>query len=244
MALVNMLTYILTFRSYHILQAPERESQGITWMAVPHLPTCHPGSEITFSGSHDVESLRTESTYGNTGRLVTKPSVGKTQVLLSPSRQKNGQVTISVPVSPSAHAPLFPCGISLHNSHQDNMKKKKRNRATEFSGRKIIQPCLTATWPPIVSKLLVSFVPSLSSLQSIRSTPQNGKRWSWCSMTPPSALQSILNASSSCRRRCLLMLVPRPKGPGPNGAYRQRDCEADISRCAVALAVFAVSGDL
>ena len=40
------------------------------------------------------------------------------------------------------------------------------------------------------------------------------------------------------------MLVPRPKGEGPNGGYRQRDYEADISPCVAALAVFAVFGDL
>jgi hypothetical protein len=89
MALVRLITYTLTFGSYHTpLQAPEKQISrnhvdGCT------LPTPYRLWDY-FSGSHDVESgwVRAQWTHRQIGRLVTRPSVDKMQVLQLPSRQK------------------------------------------------------------------------------------------------------------------------------------------------------------
>jgi hypothetical protein len=122
MALVNLLTYMLTFRTYHIAQAPGSKSQEITRTAVPRLPT------IQDLGLLVLDRMRWKvyapNGYGHTVRLVTRPSIGEmqaTSTTITTDERKSNQLHFSNPKR--SNAPI-PCVISLHNSHQDNTNKE------------------------------------------------------------------------------------------------------------------------
>jgi hypothetical protein len=188
MALVNLLTYTLTFRTYHIAQAPGSKPQEVTRTVVPRLPTIQDlGLPVL-----DRMTWKVYAPNGLTdilGDLSQGRRLARCKQLRLLTRQQNGKVTISISGKPKRSSAPIPLRYLATQQPSGQHEQRKRNRATISSGGKTIYPCLTVTWPPIVSKLPVSFAPSLSNLQSIRPTPQNGKRWSWSSMAPPSALQ-------------------------------------------------------